>query len=345
MRIGAGPALTGLPADADLPYSWELTQHPQDREEMRERWLRAVRAGEEFHAEARIKTLQRGYRWFAVNAIPYREDGGEIRRWHGVLTDIHESRAAIATGAARALSAEHEHEIALELQRALLPGLVPSLPGVTLSAFYSPSDSTMKIGGDWYDAFTFKEGHIAFSVGDVAGHGTRAAMVMGEMRQAIRGAILEGASVEEALSRANQFLFTHQPDIHVTAVAASYDVNARRLRIANAGHPYPPVRRRDGEVETLQPGGPPLGVLEAFASATEITLTAGDAIVFYTDGLIETNADIIAGLEKLVAVVKETRTFDTKSAHAIAARITPQRERQDDIAVLTVAVDAADGAF
>jgi hypothetical protein len=88
-----------------------------------ERWRHALDTGEAFRGECRIKTSEGMYRWFSASAIPYREDGKAILRWYGVLMDIHE---------AHALSVEHE--ITLELQRALLPGLLPVLPGATLSA-------------------------------------------------------------------------------------------------------------------------------------------------------------------------------------------------------------------
>jgi len=331
--------LTGLASDSSLAAGWASSLHPRDRFEARKRLRRALATGEDFHADFRVKTAEGVYRWFSASAIPFREDGKTITRWYGVLTDIHDARAASAIVEAHALSAEHK--LALDLQRSLLPGILPALPGVTLSAYYSPAGGTTNIGGDWYDAFALTDERIAFSVGDVAGHGTRAAMVMGEMRQTIRGAILEGAGVEGAFSRADRFLFTHHPDVHVTAVAASYDVGPRRLRIANAGHPPPLLRRPNGEVEVLPLGGLPLGVVsDSRAPVTEATLEPGCAIVFYTDGLIEAHADIIAGLNNLIAVVADIQTFDAKSAHAIADRITPLRERQDDIAVLTVAAVA-----
>jgi PAS domain S-box-containing protein len=331
--------LTGLASDSSLAAGWASSVHPRDRFEARKRLRHALATGEDFHADIRVKTAEGVYSWFSASAIPYREDGKTITRWYGVLTEIHDARTANAIVGAHALTAEHE--LTLDLQRALLPSLLPVLPGVTLSAYYSPAAGTATIGGDWYDAFAITEERIAFSVGDVAGHGTRAAMVMGEMRQTIRGAILEGVGVEDALSRANRFLFTHHPDVHVTAVAASYDVGPRRLRIANAGHPPPLLRRPRGDVEVSTPGGPALGVVsESIASVSEATFGPGCAIVFYTDGLIETRANIIAGLETLIAVVADMPTFDTQSARAIADRITPQRERQDDIAVLTVAAQA-----
>jgi PAS domain S-box-containing protein len=330
--------LTGLASDSSLAAGWASSVHPRDRFEARKRLRHALATGEDFHADFRVRTAEGDYRWFSASAIPFREDG-KILRWYGVLTEIHDARTASAIVGAHALTAEHE--LTLDLQRALLPSLLPVLPGVTLSAYYSPAAGTASIGGDWYDAFALMGERIAFSIGDVAGHGTRAAMVMGEMRHTIRGAILEGVGVEDALSRANHFLFTHHPDVHVTAAAASYDVGSRRLRIANAGHPPPLLRRPDGDVEVSRLGGPALGVVsESVASVTEATFEPGSTLVFYTDGLIETRTDIIAGLKTLIAVVADMRTFDAESAHDIADRITPQRERQDDIAVLTVAVDA-----
>src|SRR6185369_16240917 len=87
---------------------------------------------------------------------------------------------------------EREHSVATALQRAVLPERLPPVPGVDLTARYLTAVTTMEAGGDWYDAFLLPDGRLGLAVGDVAGHGIRAASVMGQLRNALRAYALEG---------------------------------------------------------------------------------------------------------------------------------------------------------
>ncbi|HTJ28833.1 MAG TPA: SpoIIE family protein phosphatase, partial [Candidatus Limnocylindria bacterium] len=245
------------------------------------------------------------------------------------------SRASIAIENAEAYEAQRE--LAAELQHALLPTDVPILDDVVISTYYQPAESASSIGGDWYDAFRIDAHRLAFAVGDVAGHGTQAAMVMGEMRQVMRGGLLEGETPLGALRRANRHLLTHRHDIHVTALLAVLDTRTHVLAYANAGHPPLIIRHPDGTLAEFGPHGFPLGIgAELDPGATEVSLPPGSGIVFYTDGLIETHADVLAGLRVLKAVVGELPRFDRTSAGEIAARVLQNRTHQDDVAVMTV---------
>jgi serine phosphatase RsbU (regulator of sigma subunit) len=164
-------------------------------------------------------------------------------------------------------------------------------------------------------------------------------MVMGEMRQVMRGGLLEGETPLGALRRANRHLLTHRRDMHVTALLALLDLGTHVLTYANAGHPPLIIRNPNGAITELGPHGLPLGIDSQFGPLpAEVSLVAGSGIVVYTDGLIETSGDVLAGLQRLETVLSALPRFDRYSASEIASRILHHRTHQDDVAVMTVLV-------
>jgi PAS domain S-box-containing protein len=267
---------------------------------------------------------------FADDTRRYNEDDLAVAR---------ELASRASTAIENAEAYEAQRELANELQRALLPTDVPVLHDVVISTYYQPAEAASRIGGDWYDAFRIDAHRLAFAVGDVAGHGTQAAMVMGEMRQVMRGGLLEGETPLGALRRANRHLLTHRRDMHVTALLAVLDLRTHVLTYANAGHPPLIIRDRTGAITELGPHGLPLGIdsqLEPLPA--EVSVVPGSGIVLYTDGLIETGGDLLAGLQRLETVLSALPRFDRDSASEIASRILHHRTHQDDVAVMTVLV-------
>jgi serine phosphatase RsbU (regulator of sigma subunit) len=230
-------------------------------------------------------------------------------------------------------------ELATELQIALLPTELPVIEGITMSSYYQPAGAVSRVGGDWYDAFVIDEEHVGFSIGDVAGHGTHAAMAMGEMRRIIRGGLLEGETLLASLMRANTFLLIHSSDVHVTALLAVFDRRTRHMTYANAGHPPALLRHGNGLVESLNVHGMPLGIIpNMHLSMGEISVPPGAGIVLYTDGLIEMRGDIVAGMEGLISVVAALSSRGRESASEIARKLLPSRTYQDDVALMTIFV-------
>ena len=127
-------------------------------------------------------------------AAPRPDDTSEIDVWDELAL-----RVAVAIDAAQIYA--REHHVADTLQRALLPEELPRDDHLTFDAAYLPGAQEAAVGGDWYDAFRLPDGRIAFSVGDVAGHGLRAAIVMGEVRQAFRAAALNPNAASTSSSR------------------------------------------------------------------------------------------------------------------------------------------------
>jgi integral membrane sensor domain MASE1/anti-sigma regulatory factor (Ser/Thr protein kinase) len=156
--------------------------------------------------------------------------------------------------------AEREHRIAETLQRSLLPDRLPELPGVQLAARYVPASADMEVGGDWYDVVQLPNGQVGLAIGDVAGHGLRAASTMGELRMGLRAYALEEPAPATVVRRLDR-LVSQLPELEiVTLVYLVLDLDSGAVQLANAGHPPPLVVGPGGQTSYLEEGlGPPLG--------------------------------------------------------------------------------------
>ncbi len=235
-----------------------------------------------------------------------------------------------------------EHQVADRLQRALLPERLPPVAGAELHAAYRPASHEAEVGGDWFDAFDLSDGRIAISVGDVAGHGLESAVVMGEVRLAIRTAAVGTQSAAAVLSHVNRMILLRQSLHVVTAIFAIYDTATSQLTYATAGHPSPLVALRGGPVKALPSSGLPLGCIDAL-ECHEWTFTVPDdaRVIFYTDGLIENDRDIIAGERRLLDSARDLFCSSTASvaelqdpASALQERMFGGLANRDDTAVL-----------
>ncbi len=199
-----------------------------------------------------------------------------------------------------------EHHVADTLQRALLPERLPVDDRLSFDAAYLPGAEEAIVGGDWYDAFRLPDGRIAFSIGDVAGHGLRAAIVMGEVRQAFRAAALNPNSPSLVLERANTIVNMRANPVMVTAIFGIVDPRDGVLTYACAGHPAPLLALPCGTVQLLPKDGLPLGIVDQVgASDWTFTLPPGALFALYTDGLIEYSRDVLEGEARLVEAVRQ----------------------------------------
>lgn len=198
-----------------------------------------------------------------------------------------------------------ERSIADRIARTMLSQQLPAVPGVRLHGAYRPGSNDAGLGGDWFDAFTLLDGRIAISVGDVAGRGLDAAVVMGEMRQAMRVEATSDASPATVLERLNAIVCSHEPLGIVTAIFAVYDPATSTLLYSAAGHPPPLLALANGFVRRLPTGGIPLGCApNAEFSNWTFTLPADAHAVFYTDGVIATRRGTVTGEERLLQAVR-----------------------------------------
>ncbi|GAA4506839.1 SpoIIE family protein phosphatase [Actinoallomurus oryzae] len=205
-----------------------------------------------------------------------------------------------AAQAAQSLRSSGERAAAGALQRSLVPTALPDIPGVEMAARYSPGVST--VGGDWYDVFTLPSGDLGVVMGDVAGHGLSAAVVMGRMRSALRAYALEFSDPAQVLDKLDRKMQHFEPGAIATVAYAVCHPRLEWARIASAGH-WPPVLAAPGEPAV--PVDLPSGVLigldpDPQRMAATVKIPAGGLLCFYTDGLIERrNVSIDTNLRRL----------------------------------------------
>lgn len=248
-------------------------------------------------------------------------------------------RCGIAIGKAR-LHSRTVH-IAERLQKAALPQSLPPVPDLRFDALYEPADAALLVGGDWYDAFELRDGKIGISVGDVSGHGIESAAQMSSIRNAIRMALVMETDLTKVLADAD-FLFYNEVSegTFCTALVAVVDTRRGTMRCASAGHPGPLVWTR-GTIHAPLDGeaGLPLSfgaLAKAPPRETTVKLEPGCTVVFYTDGLLESERSPVEGEEKLRRALQDPAIRNAaKPARAIRdACVTGSHA--DDIALLVM---------
>jgi PAS domain-containing protein len=230
--------------------------------------------------------------------------GDEVVGLRGAFQDVsshyHTQVALAATQDQLADSeqrAEQEQQLALRLQRAIIPEDEPPVEaaGVEVAVRYRPAEQGRLVAGDWYDALLLPDKRLLLVVGDITGHGIDAVTGMIAARNALRGLAATGAGPADLLRHLNYAACHLTEGIAGTVVCGRYDPETRVLSWARAGH-LPPVLVRDGKAEMLPlPGGVLLG-LDPDAEYEEVTLPlrGGDTLLLFTDGLIERRADSIS---------------------------------------------------
>lgn len=230
-----------------------------------------------------------------------------------------------------------EKRIADLLQQAFALKALPAVPSADLHAIYMPAGLEAKVGGDWYDAFEMVDKRILFSIGDVAGHGIEAAVVMNRIRQAILSIGIQERDPGRILSRANEVLLM-QDSAMATAVCGFIDLAARTICYSTAGHPPIILAHADGRTESLPIWGPPLGAAENMQYQNfAVDVEPGATLVLYTDGLIEQGRDVAAGERRLLQAVRALKDASTADpAAALMETMLAGEAPRDDVAILTI---------
>ncbi|MFD4127427.1 PP2C family protein-serine/threonine phosphatase [Streptomyces globisporus] len=194
-----------------------------------------------------------------------------------------------------------EHELALALQRTFLPAELPDITGAELAVRYLPATSTAEIGGDFYEAVNTPRG-LLLAVGDVAGHSLQAAMVMGQLRHALRAYAAQGHAPHTILEHLEHLMGQHQPGWTTSLCILLVEPGRDRVHVANAGHLPPLLLSPAGPSRYLREHGPLLGMGLRHPPATIHPVEPGSRLLMITDGLIETrDSDIYERLEVLSA--------------------------------------------
>jgi serine phosphatase RsbU (regulator of sigma subunit) len=243
----------------------------------------------------------------------------------------------------RALLFQAQLSIAEDLQRALLPSVLPALAGARHAVRYLPWTQGVDVGGDWYDVIDLGPDTAAVVIGDVGGHSTQAAATMGQLRNALRAYAADGHSPTGVMQRANRLLARLEPDAIATCCYLEVHLTEGTATAVLAGHPAP-VLRTGARAHALRlRTGPPLGVdLDARYLDTTFLLPSGSSLVLYTDGLVEDRRySIDRGLQDLCDAVLSAATSDPHLLleHILAAAVGP-RPRSDDVAILALTMDA-----
>jgi serine phosphatase RsbU (regulator of sigma subunit)/anti-sigma regulatory factor (Ser/Thr protein kinase) len=248
------------------------------------------------------------------------------------LLQLAADRLAFAT---QAQTPQAERAAAAVLQRSLLPGKLPAIPGFDFAARYVPS-ATFGVGGDWYDVFSLPGNRIGVVIGDVSGHGLASAVVMGRLRSALRAYALDNDSPSVVLDKLDHKANHFEAGAMATVAYGVIDLDRNQLRLCLAGH-LPPVLAvpgRPSEFVELAPD-PPIGFdLRARPRRCHrVDLPPGALVCFYTDGLIERRGQPIDdGLAVLTRVVSAERA-ETACAR-LMARFVGAEALADDVAVL-----------
>jgi sigma-B regulation protein RsbU (phosphoserine phosphatase) len=179
--------------------------------------------------------------------------------------------------------------LAREVVKSFLPASVPEIPGYEFFAF---NESAREVGGDLHDFIELPGGRLAILVGDVAGKGVAAALVMARFSAEARACLRTEPDLAAAVRRLNDLM---QPlnltDRFVTLVVLLLDPTAHTLTVVNAGHPPPLLLRRDGAIEEVvsrNTSGPPLGVVDGYGfEAIQLNVDPGDNLILFSDGINE----------------------------------------------------------
>jgi anti-sigma regulatory factor (Ser/Thr protein kinase) len=326
---------TTIPMSQDCPMSCAFrTRHPvylRDLAELQERW-------------PRLEPVMTGEARTILPLVADRPLGAIILVWDRVKDFSDSERLFLSTMAAQCALAlarvqlfEAQATAAHNLQRALLPSELPKLAGVESAARYYTADGDA-VGGDWYDMFALPSGGIGLVIGDVEGHSSAAAAIMGQARNVIRAYSAETNTPAEVLTRASRFLALHT-DVLVTCCYLELRPDERILTAASAGHPGPVIAEPGGPARQLDVvPGPPLGVLEHhdYAELT-VLLPPGSTLTLFTDGLVEQHPRRRhGGLPELLSTATRLADRPPDLLADELAELIDDQSAVDDTAVLVV---------
>ncbi|MEU8194214.1 PP2C family protein-serine/threonine phosphatase [Microbispora amethystogenes] len=265
------------------------------------------------------------------------------RRWAEMV--VSESRRQAQEARERAAEERREERrVTLALREAILPepGASIELPYARIAVRYVPAGRESSLGGDWYDAAPLPDGRMFLAVGDVSGHGLPAIAEMAQLRHALLGLSMTGASPGMLLSWLNALVLTRLDDTTATAVCGHFDPASRLFTWAQAGHPAPILVRRGGVRQLGAPRGVVLGAASGLPyGVADVRLEPGDLLLMFTDGLVERRSrDIEAGVSLVMRAAASTGAtgadLDASLDRLLEAIGGPNPE--DDTCLLAVAV-------
>jgi serine phosphatase RsbU (regulator of sigma subunit) len=194
-----------------------------------------------------------------------------------------------------------QRSIAQTLQHALLPERLPEFDGLQVDARYVPAASGIDVGGDWYDVVTAGDEQVLVMIGDVSGHGLRAATTMASLRHAALAYAVEDSSPSAVLARLSDFVNRAPHEYFATMLCVLIDVDAHRLTVASAGH-LPPLLIDGAGGRFLESDvNVPIGVARKLPyQQSTVSVRPNTTLIAFTDGLVERRGEVLdAGLVRL----------------------------------------------
>lgn len=300
-RVSEGRELDDLwsqfAADARASYGFYGKDVDWEEIQKKPRWHRPFHIAKEFFWALLMKMTAARRVLLVVALVMLVISGPKFQLAKNIAFDFNLETAAallllllLALELADKVTMKRDLEIAREIQTWLVPSKAPEVAGADIAFATRPQNS---VAGDYYDAFypnPEERERLVVVIADVAGKSVPAALLMATLQASLRTIAGEGASVADLAARLNRYACAHSMDGRrfTTAVLCEYDLASRQLTYVNAGHNAPILRRANGTLQTLEAGGLPLGIeLGAKYETASLELKPGDALIFFTDGVVE----------------------------------------------------------
>ena len=336
-QLDSDSVLTG----ADLRRLLEERAHPDDVLRVRETQSQSTQQVQPFTWEHRI-VVRGEVRHVVHRGETLRDEHGEVVGLRGTTQDVTDRRRneeALLGTRERLLLERRAVDV---LNEVLIHPDFPEVPGIEIAARYLSAEVEAEVGGDWYDAFPMPDGRVMLVVGDVSGHGIRAARLMAKLRHSIRAYSTIDPYPQRVLELLDEFLaHFSEAEEFATVLVAALDHRTGEVELVSAGHP-PPLLINESSAELVAvPGSRALGITltEFTARAHRLVLEPGSALLFYTDGLVERRGEALRTLGDGSAAITTLTLAETgESAEAICDvaldRCVGMVSREDDVCVL-----------
>jgi len=238
---------------------------------------------------------------------------------------------------------EEELLIARNIQQSFLPAGNPNLPGFDISGINIPSE---QVGGDYYDFIPIVENQIGVAIGDVAGKGIPAALIMASFRASLKAEIRNNYAIRTICFKVNNLLYESlERENYVTAIYGVLDIRNRIFTFSNAGHNPPILRRKEGKIRHLTEGGLALGVIQnSEYKERALNLKPGDVILFYTDGVTEAKneSEEEFGTKRLEKILSENPDVNARELqdkiYQEVKDFTGNKPGEDDLTMIIIKV-------
>ena len=316
---------------------WLASLHPEDRAECVARVERALADPGPYILQHRTIWADGSVHHIECRGMVLVDEAGVPTGTTGVAGDVtdRELRAAAVR-----VALMHQHEVIDTLQQALLPAILPRVPGTSIAARYVAAETSPAVGGDWYAVLPLPDDLLGLAIGDVAGHGLDAIADMAAVRFSLRALALGEPAPEVVLDRLNEVVRVFESNTMITAIYGVLDPRALQWTYASAGHLPALIRDQHGSTRLVDERcDPPLGIAGSFRRHTT-GIEPGSTLVLYTDGLVERRTEVITdGLERLRHACDQGPANPEALCDYLLDAMLRDAAPTDDVAMLVVSVE------